>query len=90
MDGENVGRGRRRQLALLLAGELHALIPRGIRLDSVMIEDHREDGDCLPDRLLPESRVREFRDEARDVREGVRSETAISPKRGRSRPCATR
>lgn len=70
MDSENVPCARRREFALLLTGELDALIARGVRLDSVMVEDHREDGDGLPDRLLPESRVREFSDESRDVLRG--------------------
>jgi hypothetical protein len=53
VDGEDVLSGRRGKLALLLAGELHASVPRGVRLDAVMVEDHREDGDGLPSGKTP-------------------------------------
>jgi hypothetical protein len=52
VDGDHVLGARRHGLSLLLAGELDPRVPSRVRLDAVMVEDHRQDGDRLADRRL--------------------------------------
>jgi hypothetical protein len=59
--------GGRRDVAALLARELHDQLVAGrVRLDRRMVEDHREHGDCLPDRLLAQSVGVQVGDELRN------------------------
>ena len=67
MNGENVLGTRRRELALLLARQLDARIAGRIRLNPVVVEDHRQHGDSFPDRLLAQAGAGEVGDELGDV-----------------------
>jgi hypothetical protein len=81
---EHVGGGRWRELSLLFAGELHASIAGRVRLNAVVVEDHREHRDPLSDGLLATACVGELGDHRRFM-----SEAGVSPKRGRRLPRAT-
>ena len=77
-DGLHVFGGRRLELDRLLVRQPHALVPRRVRLDPVLLEHGRQVLDALADRLALAAGPRELAHELIDVLDAERVDAAVA------------